>query len=1293
MSRARDGRGKDSQVSPGRAGGTLRRVLVRVALILSLCVLGVVAWRALADAMRSWMDESHSLAGWTWQLFGARWGEDRSLRIDSATVEGEPLRMELQGIQVVWGVREGVFLSPAGVDVSIRRVDAALLATTPAAKDSVARPRFDLGDLPLRATLSIDSLYVRKAEGSEADLLAGIHGLKAAIEGPRTISLSVRRVESPLVAAQAAAVVRADWTDSDTLLVRLGTDIGSGCCAQDTLAGEAALLKSDLGMGRLKLSVRVDGSRAWQEALPALRKAPALRQISLELDAARTDSAVVGTMQLGLSSDSILFIPPLDVSVSVHADGKAAEASLRAWRRQGAGDSANLEVDLSTAFAKGGPAASRAKGWATIRGLGMPLRKFDHPFDGRIEIRSLDRVGANVNYKTRAGSVFDAKATWKPMHWSLVADVVPDEPWAVAWVDSLHMDGRGTIHGRDSAGGALFHVLARHPRIRPLRLDSLQTRLWIGPGPLLVFKNMQADAGEHRWFGAGRIAIKDSTIHFELAPAEDSTAFAKLDARFGGNLVIVGRNFPSDGLPLDLPVSPTFPVRADADLVFSPTQDHKLNASIRAALRGSPSGDPGAGDSLLAGVDLFMTDSVLLVPRLSVRLGSSSMEGKLALSKSLGSWILDTLEISTPGLDLSRLASLSPRIPVLTGALDGHVGSIRGQGVSANLRAIRPGIHQAAGVVQLPDLFLWGERDTLHLGGWLPVPGGRAPFRLTATDLWEPTLKLDLVAFWGDVLRLKAGGTFRNKRSLQIGWVLDGNAQVPGTEVRMKDISVRGDFTGESGPKGFQWKAHAHGERGTLQPLAGVPLDLRFDVLADPQRIVVSRATLSGVQNGTLEAKASLDLASKAYSVDAHARDLKLDLSADRAIRIGSLDISKTDNSRLVFLAQSASYRQKFPEGQVMEIHLAKADLSFDQAKDWRKLAGRIDVDHALFTRDFASPKSLWAASMDAVRGKRKAEAAGSTVPLILDLRLNSIGDSILVRNNLGAGRLKFDLGVSGPSTAPILNGFFAADSEGGRFGYLGRNFNIDTLRVDWDNADVHQGKFSLAGFRTIRRSCAEASDGSSAFLDETCQLRLSAAGNLEDPRLRRLVSDCAPARSGDDGTVGAAVALATGCYPQQQDKTLTMGAVVKGQAQTVLGESGKNFVNDMLQKQLERSRDDARWLPDSILLTEVPTGTTRDQLGLMALYHITSDLDFAGTYQHTFGQATPLSKAKPQLYDNYGVSVRYNFPFSWIEDPAVRDRLVRRVFLQTDWGQSLDDNSRRQSTIQPSLRYRWEFW
>jgi hypothetical protein len=366
------------------------------------------------------------------------------------------------------------------------------------------------------------------------------------------------------------------------------------------------------------------------------------------------------------------------------------------------------------------------------------------------------------------------------------------------------------------------------------------------------------------------------------------------------------------------------------------------------------------------------------------------------------------------------------------------------------------------------------------------------------------------------------------------------------------------------------------------------------------------------------------------------------------------------------------------------------------QAKDWRKLSGDITVDKVLFTRNFADPKELWNSARQLFGPKRKSVAAGtSSIPTLLDVRIVSEGDSIRISDNLGQAHLGFDLQVAGPMDAPLLNGFLSADTEGGHFGYLKRDFHIDTLRADWNTQPVAQGRFQLAGFRNILKTCQEASASTPATpemaLQDSCELRLSAGGTLDQPRLQSITSDCAT-QPGDDGTVGAAVALATGCYPQSAGGNF--GSTLQSAGKDFVANWGMDQVNELVANNLRSSRQGLVWLPDSVAVTDLSglTGSGRDQLGLIALYHITPELDFAGTYQHSFAQA-PTFGSIPQPPDNYGLSLKYHIPFGWIEDTTTRARLEHRVFLQIDYGQAIDNNNQSEYVVEPSLRYHWGFW
>jgi len=1267
----------------------LRRWASGLGLSLALLLAAVVGWSALRDGVRQWISGQHVMGGWVWKIWGVR-RKGSILGFDSLSVRGPSLRLRLREVRIRFDWTAGPYPVPATVSIRAQRLD---ILPLPGKPDTSA-PAFPNLGLPLAFQADLDSLFVRIGSLDTGRTAVSIRGIQVHSDAPMRVSVDVRSAESPSVAALASASIVAQWMEPDTLRLRLRTVAASGCCASDTLVGEASLSRKDLRMGRVRIRGRIQESRGWSEVLPALAKAPALHGIDLDLSASADPSGRNLHAKIGFSSDSIAVVAPLAWDIAADLDG--SKTRLRVLGTMHGSKTPNIDLRLDGMAPRSkGVEATEASGTASVRGMGMLINGFQHPFDSDLKILSLDRKGAKVDLVTAAGSAVRGQVVWKGLHWMLDGDLAAGEPWASAWADSLRVDGGGHAHGEDSAGTALFDVVARNPGIRMVHLDSLSTHVRIAlPGPRLTFSGIEARDSTHLWTGHGNISIPDSIVHFDLSPYGDTSARADLDVRIGGPVLIRAHNFPSAHLPLRLAGLPTFPLRIDAELRRDPPPPGVSAISlITATARGRP-----FRDSLHAELSMSIADSSLRIGSILVAVGNSHLDGGLTLGRNSTAWTLDTLRLSTDSFDLTGLHGLVPGLPDLGGRLSGHILSQRGQGVSADLHLDKPVVSRPDGNLVLPDLTLWGERDTLHLGGWWPLAGSRAPFRITATHLWDPSPEFDLLAFWGDVVRLQGHGVFRDRRDLGADIVVDGSSAIPGTEARLKDLLVEGHFQGEVGAAGFSWKAQVEGKEGELQALAGNPLGLRFHAQADPTAIRLLDAELGGPESGTLYADGRYDLVKRELSLDGHASSLHFDLGSGKLVDVDSLVVAATSDTRMTLKVQGASWHQVWTRSERLDIRVPAASLVLAQAKDWRKLSGDITVDKVLFTRNFADPKALWNSARQLFGPKRKSVAAGtSSIPTLLDVRVVSEGDSIGVSDNLGQAHLGFDLQVAGPMDAPLLNGFLSADTEGGHFGYLKRDFHIDTLRVDWNTQPVVQGRFQLAGFRNITKTCQETSSSTlttpEMALQDSCELRLSAGGTLDQPRLQSITSDCAT-QPGDDGTLGAAVALATGCYPQSTGGNF--GSTLQSAGKDFVANWGMDQVNELVANNLRSSRKGLVWLPDSVAVTDLSglTGSGRDQLGLMALYHITPELDLAATYQHSFAQTSAIGSA--QLPDNYGGSLRYHIPFGWVDDTAIRERLEHRVFLELDAGEAPANNGQTGQTeyvLEPSLRYHWGFW
>jgi hypothetical protein len=1265
-----------------------RRWTLILGALLGLVVAGRVGWVWISDGVRRWFDSPHSSDGWSWRLWGAR-RRGGSLDLDSARIQGPGLDIVLRRARFVLAWTGTRYQLPLSASIQAGALEIGL---HPSVSKDTSAPAFPRMQIPLQARIEVDSLSVLRGGKGGDRMLARLLRVEAVGTGPEAVRLSIGRAESPGIPASARLDADAEWTESDTLRARVRVVGSSGCCASDTARSEIALWRRDLRMGRFRARAGVEESRGWSDVVPALARIPALHGIDADVEGWSSADGPGARVRLSLSADSLVVLPPMDWDLDARISRKGASLLLSSSLPDSPDDGIDLRLE------GGAPrfpslAGARATGAMEARGVGMWIAGFDHPFDSRTKILSIDRNGASIELTTAAGSVVQGQAQWKGLHWSLDGRIAPGEPWAVAWVDSLRLAGGGHAKGRDSAGSARFDVVAYRPGIRMVRLDSLSTRLRLSlPGPRLEFADIVASDSTHAWNGTGRISIPDSLVEFGLRPAWDSSGYARLVVKIGQGVDIRADDFPTRGLPLDLPFLPSFPMRADATLRHGlGTPGVHATTEILGSLRGRP-----LRDSLHLGVALSIGDSALHLRNIRASVGSSSLEANLAMARGPEGWLLDTLEGSTSGFELADLKGVAPSLPSLRGLLVGRILSHRGEGVAADLRLGSPALSRPEGDLPLPDLLLWGERDTLHLGGWWPLAGQRAPFRITATRLWEPSPEFDLVAFWGDVLKVGASARFEDRKRLRTSRLrLEGSAAIPGTEIRLRDLLVDGSLQGDFEPSGFAWRTELDGSQGILQAVAGNPLSLRFKARADKDSIRLLSARLADASGGVFDGRGGADLRSLQYWADGLGKSMRFDLGGNRVARLDTIRLTALPDSRILLDLAGGSYHQAWSRDEFLDLRVPRANLALAQAKDWRKLSGEATVDRLLFTRNFAEPGALLRSTWQGLGGTRRRTGTdrSTSSSTLLDLRITSAGDSILFRDNLGQARLRLDLQVAGPADAPLLNGFFAADTEEGHFGYLGRNFHIDTLRLDWNTQPAMEGRFQLAGFRSVRRSCQEGpSTSSTVQVVDSCRLSLSALGTLENPRMRPIRSDCATL-PGDDGTVGSTLALATGCYPQQSAST-NYGSDVKNLGVDVLVDYGKDWVNEFIARQVRRSRASLVWIPDSVAVTDIPTTSqSRDQLGLMALYHITPELDAAGIYQHTFAQSATALGSKPVLSDNYGLSLQYRIPFRWIDEPEVRTRLENRVFLQCDLGEALDDNLRRATVVQPSLRYRWEFW
>ncbi len=1266
------------------------------AVLLALIAGAWFGWVQLRRAFVVWASQEHRVGGWTIQAIGGSIVSLETVRADSILVSGPAARLVVRNPELSWfrhlGAPAHRFPFLLELRVGSLKVD---LQPSPERRNP-APPAFPSSiRLPVALRAVVGNLVVRR--DSTIDLR--LRDLDAASVGEAGFVASWGSLRWGRIPAEASGELDLDWR-RDSVRGGVRTLLSSGCCARDSLSLEVARPFANLLLGRAAIRARVASLASWNEVLPALVRVPRVEDIRLDAQVVQAAGGVPGArVQASFSSDTVLFLPGMRWSIEAVTDSANSDLRVLARGREGVSLKVDLaaDTDLRTALEH-----DRFSGKVGVRGIGFDLANQPHPFDGEVDVQSLGLVGGEGVARLASGSVVRGGAVWKGLHWHLDGQIAAAEPWAVAWVPGLGLDG-ARVTGRDTVGAALFRVMGQRARYQAIESDSMEVGVKLALDHIR-FPKIRLWKADKSWSGNGHVSWKKTEQGYAFALAPDSgEGMARVEGDFLGRVWADLESFPTDGLPISDPRAHLpYPISVTGRFErLPPTRTDSASMSLSARLLARP-----AGDSLELVVDAFQKGPIAEVVSARATLGGAVVDAGLQARKDAAGWRLDGLRASFTEVDLQRFATIWPGLPLLRGRLEGALAMSRDEGVSANARLKGLALSSDQGWTTLPDLVVWGERDTLHVGGHWPVDGHQDPFRLTLSGIFERDLAFRLLAFHGDVVRLKGQGVVQDRKRLQADLVAEGGIAIPGTEARLDDILVVGQVRGEKGEKSFDWNATLEGREGVLRALKGLPLRSRFFVRADAGAVHLDSLSLRGDRAGELDFRGRFDLATKVLVGKGKARDFRLDLGEGKQFRLGAMDLSAGADQKLRAQVSDLSWQQTWGTKGGLWIDVDKAQLALVQAKDWRKLEGQVQVEKLLFTRDLADPKSLLASAGDALTGASAADARTASrtrqasIPFLLDLRVWGGGDSVRVRNNLAQASLAFDLQATGPMDAMLLNGTLDADPEGASFGYLGKTFRLEEFHAEWNVAPPLSGKYTLEGARPILQTCPDALErdrnGAVATTStDSCNLKLSSEGTLSEPRLRPLTSDCGSGGA-DEGAVQAAIALARDCYPQETGSGNTsIGGAARSTAIDIGVQLGVGQVNDVLRKQLLRQREGGKvFLPDSVAVTDVPVGGARDQLGLLALYRLSDHLDAEGEYRHTFVQtSTARGSAVTTLADDYSLRLRWRPPLMWIEESRIQQRLRDHLVFQVELGQGLDERSQRETTIRPSIRYRWEFW
>jgi hypothetical protein len=1270
-----------------RAG--LRAVAVLL-LFFGLAALLAFAFMAFGKWAVARLQDGVEFEGVHVQAYGLRMERWERLSIDSLRIS-----VASQGISVdAAALRLRAFpgawpdgASPCAVEADLRRLRIAIDTSVHAPADTSALSWPDLA-VPASVLLHLDTLDL--SVGREVRVL----GIEAKARRGQDVSVHLAKAIAYGVPVDLSLRAHAAWKERDTVRIDGGGRVWGGCCSNDSFELSAALRRKDLRQGSARAALLLSNVSGWADLLPALSSAPHLGRWRVDATARASSRDTSLSLHARGSMEEFYPLPASQLDLQADADGKGTRLLLSA----GAAGGFLIRARLGTPFSPTHwNARMAATGDIEVHSWNMQVSTYSLPLDAHIDVLRLDKNGAKVLAHMRSGSLIAGESNFSPLSWKLDAEISPKEPWATTWLPGLAIDSGAHIVGRDSGGGTVAEVVARHPNWSKLALDSVRARLWLDTRHLL-FESLRTHEGARELTGTGEVNWTDWFWRFEASPLGDTASTAKVGGKIPGEIHASLRDFPLNVLPLAQWRGKFFDARLTADLIHRPGLLTSFDSAV-GRLRAKPS-----DDSLTAVFELSRQDTVFQLKKLSTFLGPDHLQASATGRMGSAGFQLDTMVADFDSIHLERLIRLNNPHAQAGGLFKGGFRSGPGGGLQASARLEGGWIEKEGGALtKLPDLMIWGKHDSLNVGGFWPLGAAKIPFKASIVGIFDQRRDFTLLAFPGDSLRLKAQGHLDSLVHASLQFRLDGSQSL-GSGAMLQRISLEG--TARASKKNGAWDWHARAADSTTRFSApgGNVFDLSLHLRANPQELRIDTVRMKGVHGGLAQFQGRYELPTGKFQIAGHMQDLELGVGANRFLSVAAADVTTSEDGLLHAQLRRARYRETYAPGQVLDARIGEASLQYQMAKDWNKLSGTVQITSALYSRAIPEPMDFLRSL--ASRRDVTASTSSSGKPLLLDLSVSSLGDSIRLANNVAQARLAFDIAVNGPSSSPLLTGSVNTSDTVSSFQYVGKPFRIEEFQLAWAGQPLEQGQYKLSGSRQIRSTCNEETQTvTSSASSDSCSVVLNSSGTLSRPQLETPVAKTCAA----DATAQASLqALALGCYPQSSGGAagtnpsyLQMGtALAMGQM--------RSWVNDVVNSRLKGQSDQGlAFLPDSVMFKELPRENTQDRMVLAVGKKLSDRFDIEAEYTHVFtaradatsttsgtsSTSSSSTSASSVNADDYTLRLRFHPPFDWVDDSDARMRLQERVLLQVETRQTKGWIPSNETLLKPSIRYRWEFW